>query len=81
MHHGHDCHDQKLVFDDASMVRYRAFYTFQASACMDWLVEYSKGQAMFIPVEVSIHDQARMIVRDLMVTWEYGVIVRVSLAW
>lgn len=48
---------------------------------MDWLVEYSEGQAVFIPVEMSIHDQACMIVRDLMVTWEYEVIFRASIAW
>ena len=81
MHHGHDCHDQKLAFEDASMVGYRAFYTFQASAYIDWLVEYSKRQAVFIPVEMSIYDQACIIVRDMMVTWEYEVIVRASLAW
>ena len=44
-------------------------------------VEYAKGQAVIGAVKVSVHDQARMVVRNVASKWKPEVLVQTSLAW
>jgi len=45
------------------------------------LIEYAKGQAVIGAVKVSVHDQARMVVRNVASKWKLEVLVQTSLAW
>jgi hypothetical protein len=63
-----------LVIEDACLLGYRVDNSIRVPDGFLSFIEYLKRQAVFGSVEMSVHDQARMVVRDVADKWDVKVI-------
>ena len=70
-----------MIIEDACMLGHRGYHSVRMIRESGSFVEYAKGQAVIGAVKVSVHDQARMVVRNVASKWKPEVLVQTSLAW